>query len=344
MAFANSSVTDIIATTIQNRSGELADNVTNNNALLRKLKAKGNVRTFSGGNVILEEIMYTDASTINVNSYSGYEVLNISPNSPISSAQYSITQYAGAVSMSGLEMLQNSGKEAFIDLLEGRQKVAEAQLQNRIDYDAYQDGTGNSSKNLTGLAAAVPDTPTSGTYGGISRSAFAFWQSQFYRGVTDGGAAVAASNIQQYMTTLALRCVRGSNKPDLWVGDSTYFGFYVNSLQAIQRVQSMNGDGKAGAGFGPELAFYGGGMAATVVMAGGISGAVSTTQATSGATSAHMWALNTDYFFFRPHRDRNFVPIGGERQSVNQDAIVKLIGWAGNITCSGSEFQGVLIA
>jgi hypothetical protein len=86
MAFANSSVTDIIATTIQNRSGELADNVTNNNALLRRLKAKGNVRPFGGGNVILEEIMYTDSTTINVNSYSGYEVLNITPNSPISAA------------------------------------------------------------------------------------------------------------------------------------------------------------------------------------------------------------------------------------------------------------------
>lgn len=33
MAFANSSVTDIIATTIQSRSGELADNVLNNNPL-----------------------------------------------------------------------------------------------------------------------------------------------------------------------------------------------------------------------------------------------------------------------------------------------------------------------
>ncbi len=71
MAFANTSVTDIIATTIQERSGKLADNTTNNNALLRRLKAKGNVRTVSGGNVILEEIMYTDATTINVNSYSG---------------------------------------------------------------------------------------------------------------------------------------------------------------------------------------------------------------------------------------------------------------------------------
>ena len=53
MAFANSSITDIIATTIQNRSGELADNVENNNALLRRLKSKGNSRPFGGGNVIL---------------------------------------------------------------------------------------------------------------------------------------------------------------------------------------------------------------------------------------------------------------------------------------------------
>ena len=75
-----------------------------------------------------------------------------------------------------------------------------------------------------------------------------------------------------------------------------------------------------------------------------MSGAVSSSQSTSGATSAHMWALNTNYLFLRPHRDRNFVPIGGERQAVNQDAIVKLIGWAGNLTCSNASLQGVLIA
>lgn len=344
MPFANSSITDIIATTIQNRSGELSDNVTNNNALLRRLKSKGNVRPFGGGNVILEEIVYTDATTINANSYSGYEILNITPNSPISAAQFSIQQYASAVTMSGLEMLQNSSKEAIIDLMEGRVKVAESQLMNRLDYDCYQDGTGNSSKNITGLAAAVPDTPTTGTYGGISRSSFAFWQSVKYSGVTDGGAAVSASNIQQYMTALAIRLVRGSNKPDLYIADNTYYQYYVNSLQAIQRISSSDGGGSAGAGFGPSLKFYGGGMSADVVLGGGVSGAVSASQSTSGATSAHMWALNTDYIFFRPHRDRNFVPIGGERQAVNQDAIVKLIGWAGNITVSNSSLQGVLIA
>lgn len=340
MAFANSSITDIIATTIQQRSGELADNCTNNNALLKKLKAKGNVRPFGGGNVILEELMYVDSSSINANSYSGYEVLNVAPNSPISAAQFSIKQYAAAVTMSGLEMLQNASREQIIDLLEGRMKVAEAQLMNRIDYDLYQDGTGNGGKNLDGLATAVPDDPTTGVYGGIDRATWGFWQPQYYRGVTDGGAAVSAANIQQYMTTLGLRCVRGSNKPDLWIGDSTYYGLYVSSLQAIQRVTSED---SAGAGFA-NLKFYGGGMAADVVLGGGINFAVNTAGTAGGATSAHMWALNTDYIFFRPHRDRNFVPIGGERQSVNQDAIVKLIGWAGNLTASGSAFNGVLIA
>jgi len=331
MAFANSSVSDIIATTIQSRSGELADNVTNNNPLLLKLKSKGNVRPFSGGNVILEEIMYNDSSTNNTNSYSGFETLNISPNSPISAAQFSIAQYASAVTISGLEMLQNSGKEAIIDLLEGRIKVAEAQLANRINLDLYGNGTGNGGKNLTGLAAAVADAPTSGTYGGINRATWTFWQNQAFSGVTNGGAAVSAANIQSYMTQLAIKLVRGTDKADLIVADNNYYNLYVNSLQAIQRVTDPE---MAGSGFA-SLKFYGGGTSADVVLGGGIG---------AQEPANHMYFLNTDYIFFRPHKDRNFVPIGGERQSVNQDAIVKLIGWAGNLTSSGAQFNGVLTA
>ena len=331
MAFANSSVSDIIATTIQSRSGELADNVTNNNPLLLKLKSKGNVRPFSGGNVILEEIMYNDSSTNNTNSYSGFETLNISPNSPISAAQFSIAQYASAVTISGLEMLQNAGKEQIIDLLEGRIKVAEAQLANRINLDLYGNGTGNGGKNLTGLAAAVADAPSSGTYGGINRATWSFWQNQAFSGVTNGGAAVSAANIQSYMTQLAIKLVRGTDKADLIVADNNYYNLYVNSLQAIQRVTDPE---MAGSGFA-SLKFYGGGTSADVVLGGGIG---------AQEPANHMYFLNTDYIFFRPHKDRNFVPIGGERQSVNQDAIVKLIGWAGNLTSSGAQFNGVLTA
>jgi len=333
MAFANSSISDIIATNIQSRTGELADNVTNNNALLRRLKERGNVKTFSGGNVILQEIMYTDSATDNTNSYSGYEVLNVSQNSPISAAQFSITQYAAAVSISGLEMIQNSGKEAIIDLLDGRMMVAEAQLANRISQDIYLDGTGNSGKNITGLGAAVTDAPATGTYGGINRATWSFWRSVAYSGVTDGTAAVSASNIQKYMDAVAVQLIRGTDKPDLIVCDNNYYSLYLQSLQAIQRITD-GGNSGVGAGFA-SLKYYGAGMASDVVLDGGIG---------NDATANHMWFLNTKYMMFRPHVDRNFVPIGGERQAVNQDAIVKLIGWAGNLTSSGPQFNGVLIA
>lgn len=322
MAYANSAITDIIATTIQSRSGELADNLTENNAILQRLNSKGNVRPFSGGNVILEEIMYNDQNTNSANSYSGYEVLNIAPDSPISAAQFKIAQYADSVTMSGLEMLQNSSKEAIIDLLDGRMQVSEARLLNRISGDLYLDGTGNGGKNLDGLGAAVSATPTSGTYGGINAANWTFWRNQITTGAT-------ASTMLASMTTAAIKQIRGTDKADLIVAGNTMYQYYVGALQAIQRIASEE---SGAAGFA-SLKFYGGGTSADVVLGGGYG---------SQETATYMYFLNTNYIFFRPHKDRNFVPIGGERQAINQDAIVKLYGFAGNLTTSNRFLQGLL--
>lgn len=326
---ASPNLSDIISTTIQSRSGVLADSVTNNNALLYKLKQRGNVKPFSGGNVILQELMYTDATTQNAGSYSGYDVIDITPNSPISAAQFDIKQYAAAVSISGLEQLQNSGKEQIIDMLEGRVQVAEAQLMNQISAGIYSDGTGNGSKDITGLAAAVSITPTGGTYGGIVPATWSFWQNVAFDATTTGGAAASAANIQSYMNRVAIQLVRGMDRPDMIVAGNDYYRFYLESLQAIQRVTS---ESSAAAGF-TSLKYMGAGLNCDVFLDGGIGGQLATDR---------MYFLNTKYIFFRPHRDRNFVPIGGDRQSVNQDATVRLIGWAGNLTCSGRRYQGVL--
>jgi hypothetical protein len=322
MAFANSAITDIIATTIQSRSGELADNLTQNNAILQRLNQKGNVRPFSGGNVILEELFYDDSSTNNANSYSGYEVLNISPDSPISAAQFKIAQYADSVTMSGLEMLQNSSKEAIIDLLDGRMQVSEARLLNRISSDLYGNGTGNGGKNLDGLGAAVAVSPSTGTYGGINRATWSFWRNQITTGAT-------SANILASMTTAAIKQIRGTDKADLIVAGNTMYQYYVGALQSIQRIAAEE---SGAAGFA-SLKFYGGGTSADVVLGGGYG---------AQETDTYMYMLNTNYIFLRPHKERNFVPIGGERQSINQDAIVKLYGWAGNLTASNSFLQGLL--
>lgn len=325
--FAN--LSDIVTTTIQNRSGKLADNVLKQNALLMMLNERGNVKRFSGGNVILQELMYNDPNTQNAGSYSGYDVIDITPNSPISSAQFDIKQYAAAVSMSGLEMLQNAGKEKIIDLLEGRIEIAEAQLMNQISAGLYSDGTGNSGKDITGLAAAISTSPATGTYGGISRVNFSFWRNVAFDATTDGGSPASAANIQTYMNRVAVQLVRGTDAPDIISADNNYYRLYMESLQSIQRVTDEK---MAAAGFS-SLKYFGAGKSTSVVLDGGIGGSIATNR---------MYFINTKFLFFRPHADRNMVPIGGDRQSVNQDAMVKLIGWAGNLTSSGIQFQGVL--
>ena len=64
--------------------------------------------------------------------------------------------------------------------------------------------------------------------------------------------------------------------------------------------------------------------------------------AVGGVPASSMYFLNTKYIHWRPHARRNMVPLDPDRFSVNQDAMVKLIGWAGNMTLSNSFLQGVI--
>ena len=50
---ASPNLSEIVTTTLRNRSGKLADNVTNNNALLNRLNKKGNVKPVDGGRSLL---------------------------------------------------------------------------------------------------------------------------------------------------------------------------------------------------------------------------------------------------------------------------------------------------
>jgi hypothetical protein len=316
MAFPN--VSDLIATTLEARSKKIADSVSKNNALLSRLKEKGNVRPFSGGRLIYEELSFAENS--NAGWYSGYDLLTVGAQDVISAAEFSIKQLAVPVVISGLERLQNAGKEQLIDLLEARVKVAEATMANKLADGLYSDGTGSGGKELTGLDAAVPQDPTTGTYGAINRVNYTFWRSQ----LNDPGSTPTASTIQGEMTELFAACSRGRDNPDLIMAGSTVWATYLASLQAIQRITDPK---VAQAGF-TSVKF----MNADVVLDGGIGGY---------ATATDMYFLNTNYLFLRPHRDRDMVPLSPEkRYAVNQDAEVVILGWAGNLTCSGAQFQG----
>lgn len=314
MAFPN--VTDIVATTIESRSRKIADNMTKNNALYSRLKKRGNIRTFSGGSQIFEELSF--AENANFSWYSGYDLLSVAAQDVISSAAYAIKQAAVPVVISGLEMLQNAGREEMIDLLEARIAVAESTMANQMSSALYGDGTSFGGKSIVGLAAAVPATPTTGTYGGIDRATWTFWQPQLYT-----NSSFSSSSVQTDFNKAWAKAVRGTDRPDLIVLDNNWWQAFMASLQLIQRFVDVD---TANLGF-PSVKF----MDADVVLDGGIGGFA---PANSG------WMLNTKYAFLRPHKDRNMVPLSPNRRvSINQDAEVEILAWAGAFTLSNSELH-----
>ena len=324
MALVNpsSTLTEIVTTTLRNRTGVLADNVTKNNALLNRLKRKGKVKMVSGGRTIVQELEYAENGTYK--RYSGYEVLNISPSDVFTGAEFNYAQSAVAVSISGLEMIQNSGEEAIIDLLEGRIANAEKTMANNTSLDCYSAGSADGGRQIGGLQLLVAATNTN-TVGGINASTYTFWQNTAFSAVTNGGAATSSGNILDYMNRVWVQQVRGADAPDLLVADNNYWRFYLESLQSIQRIAS---DEEASAGF-QSLKY----MTADVVLDGGFGG---------GAPTNSMYFLNTDYIYFRPATGRFFEPLGDERFAVNQDAMVKLIGFAGNMTVANRRLQAYL--
>jgi len=319
---ASPGLSEIITTTLRNRSGVIADNMSENNALLYRLSKRGRIKPVSGGRTIVQELMYAENSTFQ--RYSGYETLNISPSDVISAAEFDWKQASVAVTISGLEEAMNSGPDALLDLLETRIDNAEKTMQNNLSSDMYSDGTASSGKQIGGLQLLVADTVSSGTVGGINQGTYTFWRNQTYSATTSGGSAASAANIQRYMNTLYQRCSRQTDRPDLIICDTNYYNFYLSSLQSIQRITS---DEMAQAGF-QSLKY----MGADVVFDGGIGG---------GCPSNHMYMLNTNYLFWRPHKSRNMVPLD-RVSSINQDASVQLIIWMGNMTASNRQLQGVI--
>lgn len=327
MASANTDYTEIVTTTIEKRSRSLADNTTNNNAILSKLSMRGNIKTFSGGTKIIEEMHYTENA--NVGWYSGYDILPVGTSEVISASEYPIKQCAVAVVCSGLEQLQNSGQERMIDLLDGRVTNAESSMENLISEGLYSNGTGAGNKQIDGLLKAVSLTPAASAYGNIDPSVFTFWQN-----AVNNTSGLDATTVQAAFNATWAQLVRGRDRPDLIMVDNGMWEIYLASLQNLQRFTGVE---TAQLGF-PSIKY----MDADVVLDGGIYKAPYTS-ARSGAPANTAYFLNTKYLHYRPHADRNMRALAPQkRYATNQDAEVQLIGWAGNLTCSGRMFQGIL--
>lgn len=323
MATPSSTFTELVATTWRNHSKDVKDNVSNNNALYKRLAEKGQTRKEDGGLTIAQPLDYNANGTYQ--RYSGYDILNIQQSDVITAAEYQWRQIALNVVASGLELRTNSGSNAIVKLAKARIKNAMRTFKNNFSYDLYADGS--LPNQINGLQALVADAGT-GTVGGIDSGTWSFWQNavQSAAAPLQGGGAItpSATTIESLMLPLWLNQVRGDDKPDLIVSSNDYFTFYEQSQVSIKRYTDSD---TASGGF-VSLKYKN----ADVIFDGG-----------SGIPAAHMYFLNTDYIELVVHRDAD-LSVQEDMKPYNQDATVIPVLWMGNMVCSNRRLQGVLKA
>lgn len=314
---SNERLQEAFSLALEDRSKGYQDLVSNANAILYLIKKKGGFKSFSGP-TIRERLLYNESGTYT--RYSGYQYLNPKPAELFNDAEFTAKLAAVSVTLSGEDILKNSGSNQLKDVMEEHISAAEQELVDRFVEDLHADGT--AANQIGGLQLAIPTTVNSGTYGGISRADNPIWRTSSYdaNSAFTGITQVSSSTIKTIFDNVMIERSRGTKGPDCIVCSQEHYIAYTAATTAIQRIQDENELGKLGF---TNLKYYGAGKSVDVVLEGGIGSAM---------------PADTSYFIdskalrFRYHPDRNFVKFGGKQAPVNQDAIVQHIGFYGNLT------------
>lgn len=197
-------------------SGKFTDNIFDATPTLDAFKDKS--RTINGGYEITVGIMHETNST--AGSYSGYEQLDVTPQEGATRAFYDPKQYSSSISISGDETTANAGDAEVIDLLNFKTMQAEMSLANVLSQGVHSDGTGNSSKDLTGIAAMIDQTPATTVYAQINPANNSAWQNQAATSVGATATNWVSNNRTQYNSASQGKGTM-SGQPDLGITTQT---------------------------------------------------------------------------------------------------------------------------
>lgn len=177
-------------------------------------------------------------------SFSGFDTLNTNAVDTRVKISFnpSFTYEPATVSLTELSV--NATEEKVLDLMALTMQESANRLADEIGDEFWGDGTGNSSKDLLGLAAAVDDGSSVSTYGGQSRSTYSSLAST----VTASGGTLTLAK----MATLWNAVSSGSQKPTVIYTTEAVWSLYEQLLQVQERIVKSAGNVKGmkgGTGF-----------------------------------------------------------------------------------------------
>ena len=298
----------IAALTVDYRIQEVVDGFFGSNPLAARLLQRDNVR-IDGADRVQQPIIFNRLAG---GSYSDLDGFNVARRRVVMPAYFDWKQYYVDITLSGLDNLQNSGAAKVIDLTNTLMDVASTSGPDYIGDDIYLDGSGNSSKAISGLRLALDDGSTYTTYGGITRAsgAAAGTESFAVSGQVDttGGTFTYGLMNQRFQDS-----VIGREKPDLIVTTQSIWNLWWDRAQPSQRFNA--GDERnnmASIGF-DSLVFNG----ADVVV-------------DSNVPSGQVFMLNTRWMKMIVHTNRMWT-FTDWKYPTNQDAMIGQLLWAGEL-------------
>ena len=210
----------ILSTTLDKilSSGAIQDNVYDATPTLDWFRGGGRIKVVDGGERIRIPVMTGKNNTFKW--YSDYEILDVTPQAGLTTAFFNWKQGAVSVSISGNELRQNSGTAKIADLMKEKIRNANNSLADNVATGIFSNGTGSSSKQLTGLAALVDQSPATDTYAQIDPSSNTSWRNK-----ADSSVGAAAVNLIPSLRTIMNQCSQGregaAGKPDFVVTTRT---------------------------------------------------------------------------------------------------------------------------
>lgn len=332
----------LVATSLANYRKTLQDEISTSNVVFFELNKRGLWESRSGGLYIAEDLMYALSP---MDSYSGYDVLPLTPTEGITQAQFDWRQVAGPISISGKEEKQN--KQRIISLLDTKLKQATLGMQEGFAKHFLQGslaGSGsdirtpytspsNGSQSIDSLASLIRlDYTASATIGGINQNTYSWWRNN----ATESAATTMTAFLTEIDHMYNL-CSRGPGGPPtvIWTDQTTYellTQAYFLKHQFVSYIQDQN--------FPFEGLKY---KKAYVVWDEFMCDPYSNSYAGAANTSTYgvMYFLNPQFMKIVYESETNFVSTPFQKP-VNQDAKFCHILWMGNTTISNRRKFGVI--
>ena len=240
---SNPNFDTLLSTTLDNYRETLTDNVFNSRPVLFHLMEKNRLRMLSGGNKIVEPLIYDEGQA---GSYGEWEQLTITPQDGITAAEFDWKSLYATIAISGLEEAKNNGEEQVISLLEAKTMQAEQTLKNKISTMLFAD-TLAASTDWEGLGILIGDhNSTVTTVGGINCTTAG---NEYWRSVVRNKTATAFADvdIRAFVAEAANSASdSGTDRIDAVFTAQDVFELYESQLTPQVRYSDVN---SANAGF-----------------------------------------------------------------------------------------------